>query len=308
MSLPKIVLFYVFTPLADPEAVKLWQLTLAQRCGVKGRIIVSEQGINATVGGDIHDVKAYVRGLREYAPFKDADVKWSDGAGDDFPRLSVKVRPELVTFDAPDVIRVTERGVVGGGTRLLPDELHELVAQRGEDVVLLDGRNELEARIGRFRNAVVPRAQTTRDLLAELDSGAYDHLRDKAVVTYCTGGVRCEVLSVLLRNRGFRDVYQLDGGIVRYGEAYGSTGLWDGSLYVFDRRMHVEFSPDARSLGTCVQCGEPTPRFVNCADQDCRRLFLCCETCTGTGARTRCPECTPAASETHHSHATRTRS
>ncbi|MFL0563760.1 rhodanese-related sulfurtransferase [Kocuria rhizophila] len=293
MSLPKIVLFYVFTPLADPEAVKLWQLNLARRTGVKGRIIVSEQGINATVGGDIQDVKAYVRGLKEYAPFKHADVKWSDGAGDDFPRLSVKVRPELVTFDAPDVIRVSENGVEGGGTHLKPHEVHELVERRGEDVVFFDGRNQLEAEIGRFRGAVVPRTETTRDFLRELDSGAYDHLKDKALVTYCTGGIRCEVLSVLLRNRGFQDVYQLDGGIVRYGEAYGDRGLWDGSLYVFDERRHMEFSPGARSLGRCVQCGQATPRYVNCANQQCRQLFLCCETCTDTAARTRCADCVP---------------
>ena len=292
MALPKIVLFYVFTPLADPEAVRLWQLTLARACNVTGRIIVSEQGINATVGGDIQDVKAYVRALREYAPFKHADVKWSDGVGNDFPRLSVKVRPELVTFNAPDTVTVTANGVVGGGTHLSPREVNELVAQR-DDVVFFDGRNELEARIGRFRDAVVPQTGTTRDFVAELDSGAYDHLKDRPVVTYCTGGIRCEVLSVLLRNRGFRDVYQLDGGIVRYGEAYGNEGLWDGYLYVFDRRMHVEFSPDARSLGRCAQCHEPTPRYVNCADPQCRRQFLCCESCTASGARTRCPQCVP---------------
>ena len=292
MALPKIVLFYVFTPLADPEAVRLWQLTLARQCNVTGRIIVSEQGINATVGGDIRDVKAYVRGLREYEPFEHVDVKWSDGVGNDFPRLSVKVRPELVTFNAPDPITITADGVVGGGTHLSPREVNELVEQR-EDVVFFDGRNELEARIGRFRGAVVPQTGATRDFVAELDSGAYDHLKDRPVVTYCTGGIRCEVLSVLLRNRGFRDVYQLDGGIVRYGEAYGNEGLWDGSLYVFDRRMHVEFSPDARSLGRCAQCDEPTPRYVNCADPQCRRQFLCCESCTDSGARTRCPQCVP---------------
>lgn len=292
MALPKIVLFYVFTPLADLEAVRLWQLTLARQCNVTGRIIVSEQGINATVGGDIRDVKAYVRGLREYEPFEHVDVKWSDGVGNDFPRLSVKVRPELVTFNAPDTITITADGVVGGGTHLSPREVNELVEQR-EDVVFFDGRNELEARIGRFRGAVVPQTGATRDFVAELDSGAYDHLKDRPVVTYCTGGIRCEVLSVLLRNRGFRDVYQLDGGIVRYGEAYGNEGLWDGSLYVFDRRMHVEFSPDARSLGRCAQCDEPTPRYVNCADPQCRRQFLCCESCTDSGARTRCPQCVP---------------
>ncbi|MDO4918828.1 rhodanese-related sulfurtransferase [Kocuria sp.] len=297
MSVPKIVLFYVFTPLADPEAVRLWQLTLARHAGVRGRIIVSPQGINATVGGDIRDVKIYVRGLREYAPFKDADVKWSDGTGEDFPRLSVRVRPELVTFDAPDPITVTGAGVQGGGTHLSPREVHELVERRGEDVVFFDGRNAVEAQIGRFRGAVVPRTSTTRDFLGEIDSGAYDHLKDKALVTYCTGGVRCEVLSVLLRNRGFRDVYQLDGGIVRYGEQYGDGGLWDGSLYVFDGRGHTEFSPDAQSLGRCARCGEPTPRYVNCANPRCRRQFLCCEDCGGADAR--CPDCAPTTPPAH---------
>lgn len=295
MAIPKIVLFYVFTPLADPEAVRLWQINLAQRTNVKGRIIVSEQGINATVGGDIDDVKQYVKGTRAYGPFKDADIKWSDGIGDDFPRLSVKVRPELVTFDAPDQIEVTAQGVQGGGTHLKPHELHELMDRRGQDVVFFDGRNAMEAQIGKFKDAVVPDVDATREFLSDIESGKYDHLKDKPVVTYCTGGIRCEVLSVLMKNRGFQDVYQLDGGIVRYGEAYGNQGLWDGSLYVFDKRMHMEFEPDAQSLSDCVECGEPTPRFVNCSNQQCRALFLCCETCTDTGRRTQCPECVPVA-------------
>ena len=292
MALPKIVLFYVFTPLTDPEAVRLWQLTLARSAGVKGRIIVSEQGINATVGGDIHQVKQYVRGLKEYAPFKNADIKWSDGLGDDFPRLSVKVRPELVTFQAQDPITVTEQGVQGGGTHLKPHELHELVERR-DDVVFFDGRNALEARIGKFQDALVPEVDATRDFISEIESGKYDQYKDKPVVTYCTGGIRCEVLSVLMKNRGFQDIYQLDGGIVRYGEAYGNQGLWDGSLYVFDKRMHMEFESGAQSLGTCVECGEPTPRYVNCANPDCRALFLCCQDCTDHRARDRCPDCAP---------------
>ncbi len=193
MATPKIVLFYRFTPLADPEAIRLWQQTLAASNNLTGRILISEHGINATVGGDIADVKRYVRGTRSYAPFKDADIKWSDGTGDDFPRLSVKVRPEIVTFGAPDELKVDADGVVGGGVHLSPDELHELVEQRGDDVVFFDGRNKFEAEIGRFRNAVVPDVATTRDFLSELDSGRYDHLKTKPVVTYCTGGsgARC---------------------------------------------------------------------------------------------------------------------
>ena len=280
MAVPKIVLFYVFTPLADPEAIRLWQYTLAEANNLTGRILVSEHGINAAVGGDIRDVKRYVKGTRSYAPFKDADIKWSNGLGDDFPRLSVKVRPEIVTFGAPGELKVDADGVVGGGTHLAPDEVHRLIEGRGDDVVFFDGRNGFEAEIGRFRDAVVPDVSTTREFVHELDSGKYDHLKDKAVVTYCTGGVRCEVLSSLMRSRGFGEVYQLDGGIVRYGETFGDTGLWEGSLYVFDKRMNIEFSDQAKTLGRCSKCGGPTSRYENLPDDRGRELVLVCAGCT----------------------------
>ncbi|HEY9312029.1 rhodanese-related sulfurtransferase [Williamsia sp.] len=281
MSTPKIVLFYVFTPIADPEAIRLWQHTLCEAAGVSGRIIISEHGINSTVGGDIGAVKKYVRGTREYPAFKNADIKWSDGLGDDFPRLSVKVRPEIVTFGRPGELQVDGSGVVGGGTHLSPEAVHQLVDERGDDVVFFDGRNHLEAQIGRFRDAVVPPTETTRDFIDLIERGDYDHLKDKPVVTYCTGGVRCEVLSVLMRNRGFNEVYQLDGGIVRYGEKYGDDGLWDGSLYVFDKRMSVDFSDHTKVIGTCTRCGGETKNVANYPDPGGRELVVVCEQCLG---------------------------
>lgn len=287
MSTPKIVLFYVFTPLADPEAIRLWQQTLCESAGVTGRIIISEHGINSTVGGDITAVKRYVRGTRTYPAFNNADIKWSDGVGNDFPRLSVKVRPEIVTFGAPDEVHVDDGGVVGGGAHLTPEALHQLVADRGDDVVFFDGRNAIEAQIGRFRDAVVPPTQTTRDFLEIIERGDYDHLKDKLVVTYCTGGVRCEVLSVLMRNRGFGEVYQLDGGIVRYGEQFGDDGLWEGSLYVFDKRMSVDFSDHAKVIGHCTQCGAATKNVANYPDADGRDLVVVCPDCLAGPERGR---------------------
>ena len=150
MAVPKIVLFYVFTPLPDPEAIRLWQQTLAASNNLNGRILISEHGINATVGGELENVKKYVRGTRGYAPFKNADIKWSEGLGDDFPRLSVKVRSEIVTFGAPEELKVDDGGVVGGGVHLSPQQVHELVDSRGEDVVFFDGRYAFEAQIGKF--------------------------------------------------------------------------------------------------------------------------------------------------------------
>nr|WP_296776115.1 rhodanese-related sulfurtransferase [Rhodococcus sp. (in: high G+C Gram-positive bacteria)] len=279
MAVPKIVLFYVFTPLPDPEAIRLWQLTLAASNNLNGRILISEHGINATVGGDLEDVKRYVRGTRSYAPFKDADIKWSEGLGEDFPRLSVKVRSEIVTFGAPEELKVDGDGVVGGGVHLSPQQVHELVDERGDEVVFFDGRNAFEAQIGKFKNAVVPDVETTRDFVAQLDSGEYDHLKKTPVVTYCTGGVRCEVLSSLMKARGFEEVYQLDGGIVRYGETYGDDALWEGSLYVFDKRMTIDFSDHTSVIGRCTVCANPTSRYQDFDDDDGRGLRLVCVDC-----------------------------
>ena len=149
MAVPKILLFYRFTPLADPDAVRLWQRDLAESLGLGGRILLSKDGINGTIGGELAAVKKYIRKTREYPPFKDIDFKWSEGTGHDFPRLSVKVRDEIVSFGSPETLSVDGGGVVGGGTRLAPAELHALVAERGDDVVFFDGRNAFEAEIGR---------------------------------------------------------------------------------------------------------------------------------------------------------------
>ena len=290
MATYKIVLFYGFTPLAAPESVRLWQQALGERWGLTGRVVVSRHGINATLGGTVENLKQYVRTTRQHPGLERIDVKWSDGTGADFPRLSVKVRPELVSFGVPDEIEVDERGVVGGGVPLGPDEVDALVAER-DDVVFFDGRNAFEAEIGRFKGAVVPDVRTTRDFIEQIDSGKFDHLKDRPVVTYCTGGVRCEVLSALMRKRGFEEVYQVAGGIVRYAEARGADGLWEGSLYVFDERRHVEFADGARPLGSCVVCSAPAARYENCGDASCRTLRLACAECTPAVTAGRCEVC-----------------
>lgn len=280
MAVHKVLLFYVFTPLSDPDAVRLWQRDLCESLGLGGRIILSKDGMNGTVGGELTAVKKYLRKTREYPAFKDVDFKFSEGTGSDFPRLSVKVREELVSFGAPGELKVDAQGVIGGGTHLSPEALHELVAER--EVTFFDGRNAVEAEIGRFKNAVVPEVAATRDFVAELDSGKYDHLKDSPVVTYCTGGIRCEVLSSLMINRGFSEVYQLDGGIVRYGEAFADRGLWEGSLYVFDGREAVTFSSDAAVISQCRACGQASNRLQNCDDASCREQFVVCEGCAVT--------------------------
>jgi UPF0176 protein len=272
----------------------LWQRTLCESLGLKGRIIISKHGINGTVGGELEAIKSYRRITREYPGFHNIDWKWSDGIGEDFPRLAIRVRDEIVTFGVPDELIVDENGVVGGGVHLKPHQVHELVAERGDDVVFFDGRNAFEARIGKFRDAIVPDTRTTPDFFTELESGKYDHLKDKPIVTYCTGGIRCEVLSVLMKNRGFNEVYQMDGGVVRYGETFKDDGLWDGSLYVFDRRLKVDFSKDTKILGSCQHCEGPSNQFYNCDVTTCRVRIILCDTCVDELPGILCPECLPA--------------
>lgn len=276
----KIILYYKFTPISDPEAIKLWQKSLCDSLDLRGRILVSRHGINGTVGGDMKDVKAYIKATKQYPGFKDTVFKWSDGNREDFPRMSVKHRRELVGFKASDdEYDVNEKGVVGGGVHLKPKQVNEMVEKYGDDVVFFDGRNAHEAKIGKFKNAVVPNTNTSRDFIDELESDKYDDIKDKKVVTYCTGGIRCEVISAMMKKRGFKEVYQIDGGIVKYGEAYGDDGLWEGSLRVFDDRMTVNFSDKAKTIGECTHCQGKTSNFENCAHMECNDLVLICENC-----------------------------
>lgn len=276
----KIILYYKFIPLPDPEMVRLWQRALCEKLDLRGRIIVSPHGINGTLGGDSDDLKAYVKAMKLTTYFKGTDFKWSDGSREDFPKLSIRVRDEIVTFKAADELRVDNNGVVGGGKHLSPAQVHQLVQKRGNEVVFMDGRNAYEAAVGKFKNAVVPNVRTSKDFKAELDKPTYQPLKDKPIVTYCTGGIRCEVLTSLMKNRGFKEVYQIKGGIVNYVKSYGSDGLWEGSLYVFDRRMGLKPGVRPKDIATCIQCGQKTSRYINCANKACNELIVMCHDCS----------------------------
>lgn len=286
----KILLYYKFTPVKDAELLKLWQKTLCDSLNLKGRVLVSPQGINGTVGGDINDLKEYIKKTKEFPGFKGTVFKWSEGGRDNFPRMSVKVKKELVAFESYDEIEIDENGVVGGGEHLKPEQVDELVKKYGDDVVFFDGRNKYEAAVGRFKNTVVPETRTSRDFIPELESGKYDDLKDKKVVTYCTGGVRCELLSAMMKKRGFKDVYQIDGGIVKYGEKFSDDSLWEGNLYVFDGRMGMNFSDHAKVIGECVHCQGKTSNYENCAEPSCNDLILICEDCKKDSAKLYCPK------------------
>lgn len=281
----KIILYYKFVPLKDPHMTMRWQRELCVRLNLRGRIIVSEHGINGTLGGNIDEVKAYVKAMNLTPEFKGIEYKWSDGTREDFPKLSIKVRKELVTLEPEEDFNVFDKG-----TPLRPQQWHEYL-EAHPDAIVFDARNNYESEVGKFKDAITPDIKTFKDVKKELEKLP----KDKPVLTYCTGDIRCEYLSAYMKHKGFQDVYHLDGGIVKYGQEFGDDGFWEGACYVFDRRMSVRFSDNAQDIGQCVNCGTATSHQENCADLSCNLQFVICEDCAGR-AGVRCDRHTQAVS------------
>lgn len=265
----KIILYYKFTPVPDPDMAMRWQRELCTRLNLKGRIIIAKHGINGTLGGDIEELKQYKREMNSTEAFKGIEYKWSDGDRDDFPKLSIKVRDELVTL-APD----EEFDVFNKSKGLRPKAWHKYI-QDNPDVIILDARNEYESDIGVFNtdNLVAPKIKTFKDIKPHLDKLP----KDQPILTYCTGDIRCEYLSAYMQHRGFDEVYHLDGGIVKYGEEFKDSGYWDGKCYVFDKRMNLAFSGDSKDLGNCIECDKHSSNQVNC--DDCNKQIVLCRAC-----------------------------
>lgn len=167
----KILLYDIFRPLGDPQAISLWQRKLCESLDLRGRILISEHGINCTVGGEIENLLSYIKQNKEYPAFGEIEYKWSEGHRDDFPCLKVKARSEVVGFEIPNKIKVDSEGVIGGGQHLSPVELHELVEARGDEVTFFDGRNAFESRIGRFKGLLSPRQTPPMTLSLRLNLG-----------------------------------------------------------------------------------------------------------------------------------------
>lgn len=282
----KILLYYKFVPVADPQMTMRWQRELCLRLNLKGRIIISRHGINGTVGGELASVKSYVKAMNLTPEFKDIEYKWSDGAADDFPKLSVKVRTELVTLE-PEVAEGEQFDVFDKGTPLRPAEWHAYL-QEHPDAVIFDARNGYESAVGKFKNAITPDIKTFKDVKRELEKLP----KDQPVLTYCTGDIRCEYLSAYMKHKGFKDVYHLEGGIVKYGQEFGDDGFWEGKCYVFDRRMSLAFSDTTKDIASCAHCSKTTSHQENCAEPACNLQFVVCEDCS-RAAEVRCADHAP---------------
>ncbi len=272
-----VVLYYKYTQLDDPKEVMNCQRTICEKLNLKGRILIAHEGINGTVEGRAHDIEQYIKETEKDAPFKDINWKKSAGDGSAFKKLIVRVRAEIVTTGIPDkdfgpLKRVT-------GKYLDAEELYAWFCEKRE-FYIIDMRNDFEYELGRFKNSIWPQGLGHfRDVPNAIKS--IENLKDKTVVTVCTGGVRCETASGLLIKYGFRDVYQLRDGIVTFMEKYPNL-FFEGKLVVFDGRETIGFNteaPEHKTVGRCRNCGGTSENLVNYWNNGVDTYGVICKKC-----------------------------
>jgi UPF0176 protein len=279
-----VILFYKYIAIADAETFAAQQRELCGSLGLKGRILIASEGINGTLAGSAGDVDRYVASLRADARFADIEIKISAGDAGTFPKLVVKLRSEIVTLNAGAITPDKDN-------QLSPTEWKQMLEQNPE-AVPLDIRNRFESDAGRFENAVVCDIEHFRELPQYVDR--LRSLKDKTVLMYCTGGIRCEKASALLRSKGFKNVFQLHGGIAAYQEQFGNEH-WQGECFVFDQRMTVRVEEGLVQVGRCAHTGRATSRFVNCLHDPCHKLFILSAEAESENRDNRlCPECLAA--------------
>ncbi len=279
----QVLLFYKYVTIENPPAFAADFRALAERYELTGRAIIAEEGINATVEGLTESTESFVKELLSDERLSDMQIKRSVGTGQTFPKLSVKVREEIVGTHFP---REKADPRVRTTPHLSPDELKVLL-EKDEDFVIIDMRNDYEYAAGHFKNSVNPGLGNSRDLPEALPK--LEQYKDKKVVTVCTGGIRCEKMSAFLMNNGFDDVYQLENGIHGYMEKYPGEDFL-GTLYTFDGRNTMHFGGNREIIGKCRTCDTSTENYVNCANFECHLHFLCCENCISPDGAAYCSE------------------
>lgn len=285
----EVLLYYHYFRPGDPERYFQVHRDLCQRLDLRGRILIGHEGINGTVSGPVEATTLYRRILG--ADPRTAEMAFKIDLVEDhvFPKLSIKFRPEIVTLgletdDDIDPNRLT-------GKKLQPSEWADAI--QDPEAIVLDGRNDYESALGHFHGAVCPDIGNFRDFPTWLEEHRQE-LRGRKILTYCTGGIRCEKLSGLLVREGFEEVYQLDGGIIRYSQDPETQGRdFDGLCYVFDERVAVEVNHTAshRIISRCRHCGEPCSRYRNCAWSPCNEQIFLCESCESTVGRVCSDDC-----------------
>jgi len=279
-----VILFYKYIAITDAGTFAEDQRQLCASLELKGRVLIATEGINGTLAGPAEAVERYVSALKADARFADIPIKVSTGDAGTFPKLVVKVRSEIVTLHAGAITPDKDN-------QLSPADWKRML-EENPDAVALDIRNRFESDAGKFENAVVCDIEHFRELPQYVDR--LEGLKDKTVLMYCTGGIRCEKASALFRGKGFKNVFQLHGGIAAYQEQFGNEH-WQGECFVFDQRMTVRVEEGLVQIGRCAHSGRATSRFVNCLHDPCHKLFLLsAEAESENRDHLLCPECLAA--------------
>ncbi|XP_077589362.1 thiosulfate sulfurtransferase/rhodanese-like domain-containing protein 2 [Stigmatopora nigra] len=288
----KVLLYYKYCHVEDPHIICAWQTALCQRLRLTGKVRLSTEGINGTVGGTRVATEVYVDGMCSHPHFHmvKEDFKTSDGGPQCFPELKVGVFKEIVPMGLdPEVLSYRL-----SGAHLEPEEFHKevetLLAEGDEhsDTVLLDCRNFYESKIGQFSGCLAPDIRKFSYFPDYVDKNL-ELFRDKKVLMYCTGGIRCERGSAYLCSKNVcKEVYQLQGGIHKYLERF-PDGFYRGKLFVFDERYAISTNDDVISV--CRYCAHPWDHYQLCTTGFCRQLVLSCPACRLEGRTACCLGC-----------------
>jgi UPF0176 protein len=268
----RVLLFYKYVNLQNPELMVLEHLHWCLQNDIKGRVFFASEGVNGTVSGTTENIERYKQQLTAYSELSDIWFKEDETEEHAFNKMHVRLKNEIVHGDLRNVY------IEHGGKRLSPEELLQFY-QEGKDFVMVDARNWYESKIGKFKNAITPPMKNFREWKKVVDEDLKDH-KDKTVVTYCTGGIRCEKASAYMVESGFKNVFQLDGGIVNFIKKFPDT-YWEGGMFVFDERRVVEpnTKDELKHIAECHFCGEPTSYYINCHNTYCDKIIVSCHKC-----------------------------
>ncbi|MER2174385.1 MAG: rhodanese-related sulfurtransferase [Carnobacterium sp.] len=282
----RVLLYYKYVHIKNPEEYTAKHLAFCKEVDLKGRILIAEEGINGTIAGTYDQTQQYIDEMHADSRFSDLVFKVDEEERAPFKKMFVRLRPELVSLNLEDDIDPNEVT----GEYLDPEKFREAILD--ENTIVIDARNDYEYDLGHFRGAVRPEIRTFRELPQWIRDNK-EQFMDKRVVTYCTGGIRCEKFSGWLVKEGFKDVGQLHGGIATYGKDPEVQGdLWDGQMYVFDERISVPVNQKEHVVvGRDWFDGTPCERYVNCANPACNRQILSSEENEHKYLRGCCHEC-----------------
>jgi UPF0176 protein len=267
------LLYYCYSPIENAEQFAADHLKFCQSLNLVGRIIVADEGLNGTVSGTAEACEAYMAAIHADERFAKTDFKIDEVDEPSFIKMHCRYKSEIVHSGLrdPNVIDPNKQT----GKHLEPAEF--LAMKDHEDVVILDVRSDYEHNLGRFKNAVTLDIENFREFPEKINELA--QYKDKKILTYCTGGIKCEKASALLLKEGFKDVYQLHGGIIKYGKEVGGKDF-EGKCYVFDNRVAVDVNTvNPVIVSTCYNCGKTTPKMINCANPECNEHFTQCDEC-----------------------------